>query len=87
MSNLKEMVRDETGSMLYRVCIRVTQRERNKLLNRLHDMHIHQAILFPDLSGLATSLRHCIAYPDKPGIKAEPTDKSLRDLFNDSQNQ
>ena len=87
MDNLKVMIKDSSEPRLYRICIQVTQQERNTLLDKLHDMGISQTTLFPDLYGLATSLRHRMAYPDKLGIKAEPTDKSLRELFNDSQNQ
>ena len=84
MDNLKEMVKDDSEPRLYRICIQVTQQERNTLLNELHDMNINQTALFPDLSGLATSLRHYMAYPDKLGNKAEPTDKSLRALFHNN---
>ncbi|MFH1717029.1 MAG: hypothetical protein ABIF19_06735 [Planctomycetota bacterium] len=81
MNNLKQMVRDDSKPKLYRICVQVTQQERNTLLSGLHDMHINQTTLFPDLSGLATSVRHYMAYPGKLGIKAEPTDESLRALF------
>jgi hypothetical protein len=83
MDNLKEMIEDAPEPRLYRVCIRVTQQERNTLLDKLHDMGVSQTTLFPELYGLATSLRHCMAYPDKLGIKAEPIDESMKALLDD----
>jgi len=84
MNNLEEMAKDDSKPRLYRICIQVTKQERNTLLNELHDMNIKQTALFPDLSGLAASLRHYMAYPGKLGIEAPPTDGSLRALFSNN---
>ena len=63
--NLDEMIGSLDINPLYQIIIQWGNKteERNKIINMLFEMNINQATLFPDLDGLAMSLRTKLASP------------------------
>ncbi len=69
--NLESMLKKESNGKCHLWRIRIEWKEvevHREILRRLFDMNISQASLFPDLDGLAKSLRIRIAMPETLGI-------------------
>lgn len=65
--NLKNLVGNNTKKSqehLRKFNIKASQSQRNDMLRRLHRMNINSATLFPDLGGLARSMRTLLAFPE-----------------------
>lgn len=69
--NLESMLKKENGGKCHLWRIRIEWKKvevQKEFLRRLYDMNINQASLFPDLDGLAKSLRTRVAMPETLGI-------------------
>ena len=69
--NLASMLRKESDGEKHLWRVRIeweTVETQKEFLRRLYDMNISQASLFPDLDGLAKSLRTRVAMPETLGI-------------------
>jgi len=65
MQNFEPYIKDNCKDHLYRIVIKLEQRERNKIIEELNDMNINEAVLFPGLDGFARSLRMKFAFLHK----------------------
>ena len=65
MQNLEPYRKDNCKEHLYRIVIRLEQQERNRIIDKLNDMNINEAVLFPGLDGFARSLRMQLAFLHK----------------------
>jgi hypothetical protein len=73
-TNLAESVKKGHNQACKRVVIDVCIQQRNDILQELANSNIRQAVLFPDLDGLAKSLWTQLAFPEKFGIPEEKKD-------------
>jgi len=66
----KEKEENITNKKLWKIKIfwDCNKKERNRIIEELHNMNINEATLFPDLGGFARSLRTRIAHPKSLGI-------------------
>jgi len=62
MQNLEPYRTNHCEDHLYRIVIKLEQKERNKIIEELNDMNINEAVLFPGLDGFARSLRMKLAF-------------------------
>jgi len=65
MQNLEAYRKDNCEEHLYRIVIKLEQQERNEIIEKLNDMNINEAVLFPGLDGFARSLRMDLAFYHK----------------------